>query len=213
MMRGMGDPTATAEPAGLFRRLAALFYDALLAVALAAAVTFAMLPFTRGEALLASTQGLLARAYHGLLALVLFAYFGYMLVRSVRREIAQREELERSAAELKRSDDAKTEFMSIVSHQLRTPLNAIAGYLSLLLDGMYGQLDAQKREPVERLYRSNQRLIHLVKDLLGVSRIQMGRVELELEDVDVCRSSSFDEGFDEGATNAAAPMRLAYVDA
>ena len=84
MMRGMGDPTATAEPAGLFRRLAALFYDALLAVALAAAVTFAMLPFTRGEALLASTQGLLARAYHGLLALVLFAYFGWSWTRRGR---------------------------------------------------------------------------------------------------------------------------------
>src|SRR5690606_33087446 len=72
------------------------------------------------------------------------------------------------------------------SHQLRTPLNAIAGYLTLLLDGAYGKLDAQKQLPVERLYRSNVRLIHLVKDLLGVSRIQMGRIELELGDVDLC---------------------------
>ena len=119
--------------------------------------------------------------------LILFLYFGYLLVQSVHREIAQREKLEEIAAELRRSDEAKTEFLSIVSHQLRTPLNAIAGYLSLLLEGAYGSLDEKKQRPVERLYRSNERLIHLVKDLLGVSRIQMGRIELELEEVDLCK--------------------------
>lgn len=121
------------------------------------------------------------------IVLALFLYFGYLLVRSVHREIAQREELEIIAAELRRSDEAKTEFISIVSHQLRTPLNAIEGYLSLLLEGAYGTLDAEKRGPVERLYRSSERLIHLVNDLLGVSRIQMGRIELELEEVDLCQ--------------------------
>jgi signal transduction histidine kinase len=136
--------------------------------------------------MLAFTENRTLQLFKGAV-LILFGYFGYMLVRSVQREIGQREELQRIAAELQRSDDAKTEFMSIVSHQLRTPLNAIAGYLSLLLEGMYGNLDAQKREPVERLYRSNQRLIHLVKDLLGVSRIQMGRIEMEMEEVDLCR--------------------------
>lgn len=120
------------------------------------------------------------------IVLTLFLYFGYLLIRSVHREIAQRKELQEIAEELRRSDEAKTEFISIVSHQLRTPLNAIEGYLTLLLEGAYGKLDTQKRTPVERLYRSNERLIHLVNDLLGVSRIQMGRVQLELEDVDLC---------------------------
>jgi signal transduction histidine kinase len=119
--------------------------------------------------------------------LLLFLYFGYLLVQSVYREIAQREKVEEIAAELRRSDEAKTEFLSIVSHQLRTPLNAIAGYLSLLLEGAYGTLDEKKQKPVERLYRSNERLIHLVKDLLGVSQIQMGRIKLELAEVDLCK--------------------------
>jgi signal transduction histidine kinase len=107
--------------------------------------------------------------------LLLFLYAGLLLVRSVHREIAQREKLEEITVELRRADEAKTEFISIVSHQLRTPLNAIQGYLSLFLEGAYGPLDGQKRKPIERLYRSGQRLIHLVNDLLGVSRIQMGK--------------------------------------
>ena len=118
--------------------------------------------------------------------LVLILCFGYVLVRSVQREIQQRERLEEIAEELRRSDEAKTEFISIVSHQLRTPLNAIKGYLSLFLEDIYGKLDAEKRQPMERLYRSSERLIHLVNDLLGISRIQMGKIELEMGEVDLC---------------------------
>jgi signal transduction histidine kinase len=136
-----------------------------------------MLGFTEGGAL---------QVFKGAV-LLLFLYFGYLLVQSVRREIAHRKQVEEIAAELRRSDEAKTEFLSIVSHQLRTPLNAIAGYLSLLLEGAYGKLDDKKQKPVERLYRSNKRLIHLVQELLGVSRLQMGRIELELEEVDLCK--------------------------
>jgi signal transduction histidine kinase len=118
--------------------------------------------------------------------LVLILCFGYVLVRSVQREIHQRERLQEIAEELRHADEAKTEFISIVSHQLRTPLNAIKGYLSLFLEGIYGQLDAEKRQPMERLYRSSERLIHLVNDLLGISRIQMGKIALDMGDVDLC---------------------------
>jgi signal transduction histidine kinase len=118
--------------------------------------------------------------------LVLILCFGYVLVRSVQREHLQRERLQEIAEELRRSDEAKTEFISIASHQLRTPLNAIKGYLSLFLEGIYGKLDTQKRQPMERLYRSSERLIHLVNDLLGVSRIQLGKIDLEISDVDLC---------------------------
>jgi len=116
----------------------------------------------------------------------LILYFGYVLVRSVQREVHQRERLEEIAEELRRSDEAKTEFISIASHQLRTPLNAIKGYLSLFLEGIYGKLDAQKQQPMERLYRSSERLIHVVNDLLGISRIQMGKIALDLGEVDLC---------------------------
>jgi signal transduction histidine kinase len=120
----------------------------------------------------------------GLLLLILC--FGYVLVRSVQRETLQRERLQEIAEELRRSDEAKTEFLSIASHQLRTPLNAIKGYLSLFLEGIYGKLDAEKRQPMERLYRSSERLIHLVNDLLGISRIQLGKIDLVVTEVDLC---------------------------
>ena len=72
----MDEQSTSGAPAGLFRRLAAMFYDALLIVALLFIVTFAMLPLTGGEAILTSTQGGLGHFYHGLLLLAGFAYFG-----------------------------------------------------------------------------------------------------------------------------------------
>lgn len=127
-----------------------------------------------------------ARGVKGV-AVLMFLYLGYMLVQSVHREIAQREELQEIADELRRSNEAKTEFISIVSHQLRSPLNVTKGYLSLLLEDTYGGLEPEMRKPVKRLHGSNERLIRLVNDLLGISRIQMGTIELEREQVDLCK--------------------------
>jgi signal transduction histidine kinase len=135
--------------------------------------------------LLLFTQNAAMQVFKGAV-LVLILCLGYVLVRSVQREVHQRERLQEIAEELRRSDEAKTEFISIVSHQLRTPLNAIKGYLSLFLEGIYGKLDAEKRQPMERLYRSSERLIRLVNDLLGISRIQMGKIALAVEQVDLC---------------------------
>lgn len=76
-----GNSTA-GQPAGLLRRLAALFYDLLLVAALAMAATFAMLPFSEGEAILDSTQGALAHVYRAVLLLLVFGYFGASWTRS-----------------------------------------------------------------------------------------------------------------------------------
>ena len=78
----MDEKSAARPPAGLTRRLAALFYDSLLALAIAFVATFAMLPLTGGEAILASTQGALGNAHRAVVMLVLFAYFGGSWTRS-----------------------------------------------------------------------------------------------------------------------------------
>jgi uncharacterized RDD family membrane protein YckC len=78
----MDQKSRTGQRAGLLRRLAALFYDLLLVIALALVATFAMLPLTHGEAILASTQGALAHAYHAVWLLAVFAYFGWCWTRS-----------------------------------------------------------------------------------------------------------------------------------
>jgi uncharacterized RDD family membrane protein YckC len=78
----MDNASTTGVPAGLLRRLAALFYDLLLVLALAFVATFAMLPLTGGEAIVSATQGMLAHAYHALLAILAFAYFGWSWTHS-----------------------------------------------------------------------------------------------------------------------------------
>lgn len=77
----MDEQSTTGATAGLFRRLAAMSYDLLLMVALWFVATFAMLPLTGGEAILASRQGVLGHFYHALLLLIAVAYFGVCWTR------------------------------------------------------------------------------------------------------------------------------------
>jgi uncharacterized RDD family membrane protein YckC len=78
----MDQESTTGAPAGLFRRLAALLSDLLLAIAIACIATAAMLPLTHGEAILSATQGLVGHLYHAVLLFAVFAYFGWCWTRS-----------------------------------------------------------------------------------------------------------------------------------
>lgn len=75
-------------------------------------------------------------------------------------------------------DRLKDEFISITSHELRTPMTAIKGYLWLLLKEKVEPLQPKTREYLERVYNSTERLIHLVNDMLDVSRITSGKIQL-----------------------------------
>ncbi|HWQ60522.1 MAG TPA: HAMP domain-containing sensor histidine kinase [Candidatus Fimivivens sp.] len=117
------------------------------------------------------------------ITLVISVVFGWILIRSVRKEVERKEELQRISdslatanQRLKELDNTKTEFISIASHQLRTPLTAIKGYLSLLLEGSYGAVSADVRDVLEKVNLVNRNLIGLVEDLLNVSRIDAGRI-------------------------------------
>ena len=112
---------------------------------------------------------------------VFFIIFGYQLVKSVIKEIELRAELERAYQELEKIDKAKTEFLSIASHQLRTPLTSTKGYISMILEGDYGEVPEQAREKLENVLTSNQRLVKLINDLLDITRLEMGRIELSLK--------------------------------
>ena len=108
----------------------------------------------------------------------------YILVRSMNKELQRKEELQTMADDLasanqrlKKLDQAKSEFISIASHQLRTPLTAIKGFISLILEDSYGKVDKGVRGALNKVYLSNERLIQLVEDLLSISRIESGRLE------------------------------------
>ncbi|MEA3273411.1 MAG: HAMP domain-containing sensor histidine kinase [Patescibacteria group bacterium] len=86
---------------------------------------------------------------------------------------------------LKVTNEAKSEFISIASHQLRTPLTSIKGFTSLLTEGAYGKLSHEKKEVLDKIYVSNERLITLVDNLLNIARIERGKMEYDFQKIDV----------------------------
>ena len=126
------------------------------------------------------------------LTFLLSIVFGIFLIRSVKNEIRRKEELQvvtdklaAANVELKRLDQSKTEFISIASHQLRTPLTAIKGFVSLLLEGSYGAVPASIADVLDKIYTANDRIVHLVEDLLNISRMESGRLKYEYAEVTI----------------------------
>jgi PAS domain S-box-containing protein len=78
----------------------------------------------------------------------------------------------------------KDEFVSLVSHELRTPLTSIKGYVDLLIDGELGELDEQQCSFLGVVKKNADRLVGLINDLLDISRIESGKIELERERLD-----------------------------
>jgi len=118
--------------------------------------------------------------------------FGYFLIQSVKNEVRRKEELQMMADklavandQLRKLDNAKTEFLSIASHQLRTPLTSVKGFVSLIIEGTYGEINDAVRDALTKVYASSERLIQLVEDLLNVSRIESGRMQFAFEKGDI----------------------------
>ncbi|MBI5037979.1 MAG: HAMP domain-containing histidine kinase [Candidatus Kerfeldbacteria bacterium] len=86
---------------------------------------------------------------------------------------------------LKEVDAMKDEFISMASHELRAPITGIRGYLQMILDGSFGPLPADVRQKLSMVNEESNRLHALVEDLLEVSRIEQGRVSLNLQPSDV----------------------------
>lgn len=82
-------------------------------------------------------------------------------------------------------DKAKTEFVSLASHQLRTPLSTVNWYAEMLLAGDVGPLNEQQTKYLGEVYRSNQRMVELVNALLDVSRLELGTFVVEPEGTDI----------------------------
>ncbi|MCX6761292.1 MAG: HAMP domain-containing sensor histidine kinase [Candidatus Moranbacteria bacterium] len=157
------------------------------------------------------------------ITLALAVVFGWILIRSVKKEVQQREELEIANNEiekrnleiekrnkklnaankeisdrknqlqkisdslavandqLKLLDTAKTDFISMASHQLRTPPTPIKGYSSMLLEGSYGELNPEQKKAIENIANANNQQIAFVEDLLAVSRIESGSMKFVFE--------------------------------
>ena len=94
-------------------------------------------------------------------------------------------ELSLANAELLHANRAKDEFLSIMSHELSTPLSAILSLSESLKEGTYGELDTPKVSPVSRIYESGEHLLLLINDILDISKAEAGRLEIDLEPVNI----------------------------
>lgn len=97
--------------------------------------------------------------------------------------------LENQNHQLAETTRLKEEFVATTSHELRTPLTAILGFSNVLLQEFFGELNAKQKDYIERIYGSGQHLLDLINDILDLSRLEAGRMELDLQSVyvvDIC---------------------------
>ena len=96
---------------------------------------------------------------------------------------ALNDELSERQADLERAMTARSRFYASMSHELRTPINAVLGYSTLLLENIYGPLNEKQREGIERTHKAAKHLLELVNDVLDLSKIEAGKIDLRLQPV------------------------------
>lgn len=117
--------------------------------------------------------------------LLVFFIWNYRL----KREIVQRHkveeqlkhytsELEKANVHLQGLDRLKSMFIASMSHELRTPLNSIIGFTGVILQGMSGEINYRQKDQLSRVYRSAKHLLALISDVIDISKIEAGRIDI-----------------------------------
>jgi signal transduction histidine kinase len=95
------------------------------------------------------------------------------------------QELQRLNEQLQQASKAKSNFLANMSHELRTPMNAILGFVEMMLDEIYGEVPPHLREPLTDVQTNGKHLLRLINDVLDLSKIEAGRMELVLAEYSV----------------------------
>jgi signal transduction histidine kinase len=105
------------------------------------------------------------------------------LAKAMTELKALNDELGERQMELERAMAARSRFYASMSHELRTPINAVLGYSTLLLENIYGPLNEKQAEGITRTHKAAKHLLELVNDVLDLSKIEAGKIDLRLQPV------------------------------
>ena len=116
---------------------------------------------------------------------------GVIVFHDITLQKRAEEALVRAKEDAERATKFKDQFLSTMSHELRTPLNAVLGFSDLLADERYGALNDRQRRYVDHIHTGGTHLLNLITDILDLSKIEAGRMEIAPEDVNI--ASAFAE--------------------
>jgi signal transduction histidine kinase len=126
----------------------------------------------------------------GLVLVIVIVFFvlpAYSVI--VTNEVRKRRRVEKALIhakeEAERASKFKARFLSTMSHELRTPLNAVMGFSDLLADRRYGELSERQQRYVSHINTGGRHLLKLINDILDLSKIEAGRLEISREDLSV----------------------------
>src|SRR6202022_3310433 len=106
--------------------------------------------------------------------------------QTLEEKVSQRtSELQAANQELARANKLKSEFLANVSHELRTPLSPIIGFSQIPLDGLDGPINDEQQQDIQQVNKSGQSLLALINQILDLSKIEAGKMELSLERVEL----------------------------
>ncbi|MBI4679672.1 MAG: hypothetical protein HY753_00275, partial [Nitrospirae bacterium] len=105
---------------------------------------------------------------------------------SLEKKVKERtQELEEAKLSAESASKTKSEFLANMSHELRTPLNSIIGFSEVMRDGIAGTVSSEQKEYLNDIYESGQHLLRLINEILDLSKVEAGKMELELSEFDV----------------------------
>ena len=117
--------------------------------------------------------------------IVLILFWVLFIQRQKEKLQFAKAETDAANAKLKELDQLKSMFIASVSHELRTPLNAVIGFSSVMMNGLYGELSEKYLDYTTRINKSGQHLLSLITDIIDISKIESGNLDIELEDFEL----------------------------
>lgn len=123
-----------------------------------------------------------------MIVFVVLPVYSVIVTREIRKRRRAEAELTRARDEAERASKFKDRFLSTMSHELRTPLNAVLGFSDLLADKRCGDLNERQQRYVGHITTGGRHLLKLISDILDLSKIEAGRMELSCEDLSVANT-------------------------